>query len=92
MEMKHVEGKNAKQLTLYTLSTCIWCKMTKDLLQKLGVAYDYIEVDMLNLQERDKALEEIKRFNPSCSFPSLIIDGNDCIVGFDEKKIKEVVG
>jgi glutaredoxin-like protein NrdH len=92
MDMKHVDGKRPRQLVLYTLSTCIWCKKTKELLHNMDIGYDYVDVDMLVQEEKDKAMEEIKRFNPRCSFPSLVVDGNDCIVGYDEQKIKGVVG
>jgi glutaredoxin len=92
MGMDHVEGKSGKQLILYTLSTCIWCKKTKELLHELNVGYDHVEVDLLDPDEKDKVIEEIKKFNPRCSFPSLVVDGKDCIVGFDEQKIKEAVG
>jgi glutaredoxin-like protein NrdH len=91
MGMNHVEGKSGRQLILYTLSTCIWCKKTKELLHELNVGYDHVEVDLLDPEEKDKTIEEIKKFNPRCSFPSLVIDGKDCIVGFDEQKIKEAV-
>ena len=92
MDIKHVEGKSTRQLTLFTLSTCIWCKKTKELLQSLNAGYDYVDVDLLGQEDREKAMEEIKRFNPRCSFPSLVVDGSTCIVGFNEEKIKEVVG
>jgi len=32
MKMVHVEGKNAGQIILYALSTCGWCKKTRELL------------------------------------------------------------
>ena len=92
MDAKHVEGKENKKLILYTLSTCIWCKKTKEFLRELNVGYDYVEVDLLEQAEKDKVMEEIKKFNPRCSFPSLVVDGSNCIVGFDEQKIKEAVG
>jgi glutaredoxin-like protein NrdH len=92
MNMNHVEGRSGRRLTLYTLSTCIWCKKTKELLQELNVGYDHVEVDLLDQAEKDRVMEEIKKFNPRCSFPSLVIDGSECIVGFDEQKIKEAVG
>jgi glutaredoxin-like protein NrdH len=91
MEMRHVEGKAARQLILYTLSTCIWCKKTKELLQTLEAGYDYVDVDMLTQADKDSTMEQVKRFNPRCSFPSLVIDGTECIVGFDEQKIREAV-
>jgi glutaredoxin-like protein NrdH len=90
--MEHSEGINKGQITLYALSTCVWCKRTKLLLQDLGVAYDYVYVDNLSGDTRNKTVEEIKRWNPKCSFPSLVINNSQCIVGFDEKKIREAIG
>ncbi len=92
MEMKHIEGKNRGKILLYALSTCVWCKKTKRLLNHLGVAYDYVDVDLLDTAEKDKIKREITRWNPRTSFPTIVIDDNKCIVGFDEKKIKEEIG
>jgi glutaredoxin-like protein NrdH len=88
MKIEHVEGKNNGNVMLYALSTCVWCKMTKKLLTDLGVAYDYTFVDLLQDTEREEALKELKKFNPSCSFPTVIIDGR-AIVGYQEAKIRE---
>jgi glutaredoxin-like protein NrdH len=91
-DMEHTEGIDKGQITLYALSTCVWCTRTKSLLQKLGVAYDYVYVDNLAVDDRGKTMEEIKHWNPKCSFPSLVINNSQCIVGFDEKKIREAIG
>ena len=92
MIMKHIDGNESTKLSLYALSTCIWCKMTKKLLNDLGLGYDYVDIDNLDGEEKEKALEDLKRWNPKCSFPSLIINDEKCIVGYDEKKIKETIG
>jgi len=94
MEIKkiHVDGKEKEKVLLFTLSTCIWCRKTKNLLNELGVAYDYIDVDMLDLPEQDEVVEIINRFNSSGGFPTMVINDSDCIKGFDEKKIREVLG
>ena len=94
MEIKknHVEGKEKEKVLLFTLSTCIWCRKTKMLLSELGVAYDYIDVDTLDSKEQDEVVEIISKFNPTGGFPTMIINDSDCIRGFDEKKIKEVLG
>ena len=76
---------------LYALSTCIHCRDTKDYLKDCGVDYDCIDVDKLNGDERKAILEEIKRVNPSCSFPTIII-GDKIIVGFRRDEIKEALG
>ncbi len=91
MEKKHVEGDTRLNLFLYTLSTCIWCKKTKALLNELKVGYDYIDVDLLDEREKDSALEELKKWNPKCTFPSLVVNNKECIIGYDEKRIREVL-
>ncbi|MCX5808153.1 MAG: glutaredoxin family protein [Proteobacteria bacterium] len=92
MIMKHIDGDDKVRLSLYTLSTCIWCKMTKKLLSDLGVGYDYVDMDSLEGGEKEKTLEDLKRWNPKCSFPSLVINNENCIVGYDDKRIKEAIG
>ena len=90
MKMNHVAGKKRGHIILYALSTCVWCRKTKELLDQLGVEYNYIHVDLLEGEERTKATEDVKKLNPRCSFPTLAID-DQCIVGFDEQKIMEAV-
>jgi len=90
LNFEHIDGKDKGKINLYALSTCIWCKKTKDLLSSLGVGYDYVFVDLLTGPERKEAIEQVTRYNPSCSFPTLVI-GEKCIVGYREKEIKEVL-
>ena len=91
MYMKHVEGKNRGRIVLYALSTCVWCKKTKRFLSNYDVAYDYVDVDLLEEDEKEKAKHEITRWNPRCSFPTLVINDNTCIVGYDEGKMRKAV-
>ena len=90
MTAKHVAGKDSGQVMLYALSTCIWCKKTKALLDELGVAYDYEYVDLLQGSERTEVINEVRQWNPACSFPTLVID-DKCIVGFQENKVREAL-
>lgn len=93
MEMTRVEGKDKGKLVLYALSTCVWCKKTKRLLSNLGVAYSYIDVDLLSGEDKDKVLAEVRKHNPACTFPTIVInDGERCIKGFKEDEIKEELG
>jgi glutaredoxin-like protein NrdH len=92
MGFEHIEGEKRGKVTLYALSTCVWCKKTKKLLGDLGVEYSYIYVDLLKGDERKRVLEEVKRHNPRASFPTTVIDDERCIVGYKEKEIKEALG
>jgi glutaredoxin-like protein NrdH len=89
---KQVAGDIKADIALYTLSTCGWCRKTKDLLKDLGVEYRYIDVDLLQGEARSQAIEELSRWNPSRSFPTIVVNGDRCIVGFQEEKLKEAVG
>ncbi|MDD5127366.1 MAG: glutaredoxin family protein [Dehalococcoidales bacterium] len=91
MTVEHVKGKNKGQIMLYALSTCVWCKKTKELLESLGVEYDYEYVDLLKDSDKNKAVEIIRKWNPSSSFPTLILNNNKCIVGFREEEIREAL-
>ena len=76
---------------MYSLSTCSHCKATKKLLDECTIAYEFTDVDLLKGKERADILEDVKKFNPNCSFPTIII-GDKVIVGYKEKEIKEALG
>ena len=87
--MQHVDGENKGKLVLFALSTCQWCKKTRMLIEELGTEYDYIYVDLLEGDERTEIVEEIKKWNPQLSFPTLVLNDEKVIVGFKEDEIKE---
>jgi len=89
MEANHVSGNKKGDVRLYALSTCVWCKKVKHLLEELNVDFYFTDVDLLDPREKEEATEEIKKWNSACSFPSMVIDNRLCIVGFDEKKIRD---
>ncbi len=80
-----------KPVKIYSLSTCSHCKATKKLLDKCQVEYEFEDVDLLKGEERAAILEDVKKLNPRCSFPTIII-GDKVIVGYKENEIKEALG
>jgi glutaredoxin-like protein NrdH len=76
---------------IYTLSTCGHCKAAKKFLTDHGVAYTCTDVDLLTGDERKTTIEEVKKYNSACSFPTIII-GESVIVGFNEPAIREALG
>lgn len=79
----------ARKVRLYSLSTCPACKRVRQYLDEQGVSYEYIEVDLLDGGEQWLASKEVRRFNPSGSYPTLIVE--DAVVGFDEERIREAL-
>ena len=92
MELVHVDGKKKGEIVLYALSTCGWCKKTKALLNELGVEYSFAYVDLLPVPQRDEAVKAIEKWNPDCSFPTIVIDEKSCVVGFKPDEIKSKLG
>jgi glutaredoxin-like protein NrdH len=78
-------------IKMYTLSTCVHCKATKKLLNDCAVKYEFTDVDLLFGEEREAVLRDVEKFNPECTFPTIII-GDKVIVGFQEAEIRHALG
>jgi len=91
MTFQAVQGTDKGKIVLYTLSTCMWCRMAKDLLQELGVAFSFVDVDLLETSEKELARREMKKWNPEGSYPTIIIEDRECISGFDEDEIRDKI-
>lgn len=91
VEYTHVDGEDKGKVKLFALSTCVWCRKTKKLLDSLNVAYDFVYTDLLDSDERNEVLDEVEKWNPRCSFPTVVIDNKKVIIGFKENQIKEAL-
>lgn len=91
MKCEVVPGKKkTHQVKIYTISTCGWCKKTKELLKALDVQFEYVDVDTLTGDDYTEATEEVKKYNPYRSYPTIVIDnGKHVILGFKDEEIKE---
>ena len=79
------------EVKMYTLSTCSHCKAAKKFLDDCIVKYEFTDVDILSGEERAAVLEDVKKINPRCSFPTTVIN-DQVIVGFQEDKIRKALG
>jgi glutaredoxin-like protein NrdH len=91
MALQHVPGKQLGDVKIYALSTCPWCKKTKKLLDDLGVDYYFTDVDLLTGEEKNKAMAIVRKWNPSVSFPTIVVNDSRCIIGFREDEIREAL-
>ena len=93
MNVSKVAGKNNKhKVFLYALSTCVWCKLTKQYLNENGVEYEYVNVDLLNDEDKMKAHQTISSKGGMISYPTTIVDDKVVVTGFRKDKLKEVLG
>ena len=93
MQFSKVPGKqNKHRVVLYALSTCVWCKMTKQFLQDSDVEFEYINVDLCEEDEKQKSRQHIQSKGGSLTYPTTIVDDSVVITGFRKDKLKEALG
>ena len=81
-------GPSKSKIKLFTLSTCSHCIRTKRFFKDNGIDMEFIDVDLLTSAERESVMDEVRKLNPDCSFPTICI-GDTIIVGFNEEKLKK---
>ena len=93
MQFSKVPGKkNNHKVTLYALSTCVWCKLTKQFLKDNEVEFEYVDVDLLDDKDRSRAHETISSKGGMLSYPTTIIDDKTVVTGFRKDQLKEALG
>ncbi len=73
-------------VSIYTTTTCHFCKLAKEFFSQNGVKYKEI-----NVEDDEKAAEEMIEKSGQIGVPVIDIDGN-IIVGFNRGAIKKALG
>ncbi len=93
MNIVKVPGKNSKhKVFVYALSTCVWCKMTKNFLNEHKVAFEYVDVDLCSEEDKEKIRRDIWQKGEEISYPTIVIDEKVLIHGFRSDEIKKALG
>ena len=93
MNISKVAGKNNKhKVIVYALSTCVWCKMTKQFLKDNDIEFEYIDVDMCEPQEKEQVRQQILSKGGNLNYPTTIVDDKTVITGFRKDQLKETLG
>ena len=84
-------GRYIGRVLLYALSTCLWCRRTRELLDGLRIPYECIYVDLLSGYERAELERELRQLSPRLTFPMVVI-GDKVITGYDLSAIRDALG
>ncbi len=85
-----VEGeKSPHEITFYGLSTCGWCRKAKNFLDEHMLSYRYVYVDLLEGDDLKQVMDAVVQVNPRKSFPTLVVDGDKVLVGFNQERYEE---
>lgn len=92
MDIVKVPGKNNKhKVLMYALSTCAWCKKTKQFLKDNGVEFEYVDVDLCDRADRKKVHDDIESRGGDLAYPTLIVDNKTLIIGLHEDTIRKAL-
>ncbi|XES77375.1 MAG: glutaredoxin family protein [Candidatus Bathyarchaeia archaeon] len=92
MDVVKVTGSNSKhKVFVYALSTCVWCKMTKQYLKDNNIDYQYVDVDLCTEDDKAKIRQDIQNRGGALSYPTTIIDDNKVVTGFRKDLLKEAL-
>ena len=92
MNISKISGKNNKhKVFVYALSTCVWCKMTKQYLNDNNIEYEYVDVDLCSEEDKQKIHAAIVSKGGMLSYPTTIVDDKIVITGFRKDKLKEAL-
>jgi glutaredoxin-like protein NrdH len=81
-----------RNVTLYALSTCGWCKMARSFLDENNVEYECIYVDLLSADEKDKTISSLtEKLGRRPAFPTVFCD-DQFVVGFQKERLQEILG
>ena len=91
--VQEVNGENnAHDVTIFTLSTCMWCKKCKTFLSDRGIKYRYIDIDKIDISEKSQILQFLREtYKPErISYPFVVWD-EDFVVGYNPGKYEELI-
>lgn len=76
MQFSKVTGNKINQeVTLYALSTCVWCKLIKQYLNDNSITYSFVDVDLLDEADKATVTQDIVSKGGSITYPTTIVDG-----------------
>jgi arsenate reductase-like glutaredoxin family protein len=70
---------------MYTLSTCPWCRKTKQWFNDHNVPFEFVDYDKAEIDEQKRIQERVHKENLTLSFPIVYID-NEVIQGYNPDK------
>ena len=79
-----------KEVNIYTLSTCPWCRKTKKFFAERNVPFTYIDYDLADEATQEKISRELDAAGAT-GFPFVKI-GDEVIVGYQPERYLSALG
>ena len=94
LEYLTVDGPDrSRDVIVYALSTCGFCKRAMAFLEGRGLRYRYLYMDKIPFETKAEAKKLLKeRWKMDVAFFFAVVDGKEALVGFIEPDWKRVFG
>jgi glutaredoxin len=79
-----------KKISMYTLSTCPWCRKTKKFFTEHNIPFTYIDYDLADEATQQRIGQEVDAAGAT-GFPFVKID-NEVIVGYQPDRYASALG
>jgi len=90
MALQQVAGDKIAHIVVYSLSTCSQCRNAKQLLSDLHIEFFFEDVDVLGEEDQRNVMVEVSRWNPRRSFPTIVVNNKQVIIGYDEVELRRL--
>lgn len=80
-----------KNVTVYALSTCPWCKKAKAFFDEKNIPYESIDYDKATKEQQETIRNDCESRGENIAFPFVIIGDDDVVVGYNPKKYMELL-
>ncbi|MGD0229505.1 MAG: glutaredoxin family protein [Syntrophorhabdales bacterium] len=78
-----------KEVKVYGLSTCPWCRKAKEYFEKQSVLFSYIDYDLSSSEEQERISQEMSSFQLK-GFPVVKV-GEEAVVGYSQEVYSELI-
>jgi len=79
-----------KKVSMYTLSTCPWCRKTKKFFAERNIPFTYVDYDLADAATQDAITRELDAAGAT-GFPFVRID-DEIIVGWQPERYAQAMG
>jgi glutaredoxin len=79
-----------KKVSMYTLSTCPWCRKTKKYFTEHHIPFTYVDYDLADAATQDAITRELDAVGAT-GFPFVRID-DEIIVGWQPERYAKAMG
>ena len=75
---------------VYGLSTCPWCRKTKQYFTDKQIEFQYVNYDLANEEEQSKIMQDMKKLGGGNAFPFVRI-GKEVVIGYNPEKFSTLL-